>query len=166
MLSVLVSEHVKCFHAVPWEFYELPEFPYPEHIRQQYKHKQTPPAAAIQQYLQVLIYPNTGYIIILIMPQICSQRLSKQVFLPRPQICHKLLDEAMKMNKATWVTFLRVQIYVETCGLDEHICFNSRVTALDRPKGVIRQKALLPLWKIFPFSEEPNEKPLLLVITA
>ena len=42
-----------CYFAVPWEFYELPEMPYPKHIREQYKHKQTPPAAAIQEYLQV-----------------------------------------------------------------------------------------------------------------
>ena len=29
-----------------------------------------------------------------------------------------------------------MQIYVDTFGLEEHFCFNSQVTALDRPEGV------------------------------
>ena len=43
-----------CACAVPYPYYEFPEFPWPEALRQKYKDAMTPPAQAVQQYIQVM----------------------------------------------------------------------------------------------------------------
>ena len=42
-------------YVVAYPYYEFPEFPWPEELKQQYKGAVTAPAPAVQQYIQVLL---------------------------------------------------------------------------------------------------------------